>query len=90
VLRRFGKVRPLPLWAYALLALPMLVDGGSQWLSYLISFFYARFPTRESTPFLRVLTGGLFGLGTVWLAYPHVQQAMEEFRETLHQRFGWK
>ena len=89
VLRRF-KVRPLPVWAYALLTLPMLIDGGSQWLSYLINFFYARFPTRESTPLLRVLTGGLFGLATVWLAYPHVQQAMEEFRETLHQRFGWE
>ncbi len=91
VLRQLGaKVRPLHLWGYALLALPMLIDGGSQWLSYLINFFYVRFPTRESAPLLRVLTGSLFGLATVWLAYPHVQQAMEEFRETLHKRFGWK
>lgn len=89
-LRPFVKVRPLHIWVYALLALPMLIDGGSQWLSYLINFFYTGFPTRESTPFLRILTGSLFGLATVWLAYPHVQQAMDEFRETLRKRFGWK
>jgi uncharacterized membrane protein len=89
VLRRF-KVRSLRLWIYALLILPMAIDGGYQWLSYLINFFYARFPPHESPPLLRVLTGTLFGLATVWLAYPHLQQAMEEFRETLHKRFGWK
>lgn len=91
VLRQVGiKVRPLRLWEYVLLALPMVIDGGYQWLSYLINFFYAPFPPHETTVYLRVATGALFGFATVWLAYPHVQQAMEEFRETLHKRFGWE
>ncbi len=91
MLRQLGiKVRPLNLWGYALLALPMLIDGGYQWLSYLINFFYARFPTHETTVHLRLITGALFGLGTVWLAYPHLQQALDEIRETLRKRFGWE
>ncbi len=32
-LRRRGRVKPLPLWAFALLLLPMALDGGTHWLS---------------------------------------------------------
>ena len=44
----------------------------------------------ETTPFMRALTGVLFGLATVWLAYPYVQEAMDEFRESLRRRRGWE
>jgi hypothetical protein len=37
---------------------------------------------------MRVITGALFGLATVWLAYPIFQETMEELRESLHQRLG--
>ncbi len=86
------RVRPLPWWAYIGLGiLPMMLDGGYQLLSYVLSMLLPNspIPPHETTPFMRTLTGGLFGLATVWLAYPLIQETMDEFREKLHQRFGW-
>ncbi len=66
-LRRARDSLPkLPLWAYALLAAPMAVDGGTQLVGL-----------RESDWLIRLVTGGLFGAVTVWLAYPYVQEAMD-------------
>lgn len=87
------RVRPLPWWGYVGLGLvPMMLDGGYQFLSYALPMLLPDFPItpHETTPFMRTLTGGLFGLATVWLAYPLVQETMDEFRETLQRRFGWK
>ncbi len=86
-------VRPLPWWAYVSLGLlPMALDGGYQFLSYALPLLLPGFPITpyEATPLTRTLTGGLFGLTTVWLAYPLIQETTDEFQETLHQRFGWK
>ena len=81
----FGLVRsrlnPLPLRYWFLLGiLPIALDGGSQLISQigLLSL-----PARESTPFLRTLTGGLFGIINVWMAYPNVEISMRETRESL-------
>jgi uncharacterized membrane protein len=93
LLRRRWEVRPLPWWAYVGFGIvPMLLDGGYQILSYALYAFWPDSPIapHESTPLMRAVTGGLFGLATVWLAYPYVQETMEEFRETLHRRFGWE
>ena len=86
------RVRPLPWWVYIGLGLlPMALDGGYQTLSYVLSVLLPNFPIppHETTPFMRTLTGGLFGLATVWLTYPLIQETMDEFREKLHRRFGW-
>jgi uncharacterized membrane protein len=74
LLRR--KIKPLH-WALWLLlgVIPMGLDGGTQLLSYLP---FLNFPFRESTPLLRVITGSLFGLTSVWFAYPYVQESMDE------------
>ncbi|MDF1499847.1 MAG: DUF2085 domain-containing protein [Anaerolineales bacterium] len=72
------RVKPLPILAWAIFGiLPLAVDGGSQLLGFvpLIDF-----PIRESTPLLRTLTGSLFGLMNVWLAYPYVEETMEVTR----------
>ncbi len=61
---------------------PIGLDGFSQlfsqfnweWLATLV-------PYRESTPFLRVLTGALFGLATAWFAYPNIEESMSETRQ---------
>ena len=61
---------------------PIGLDGFSQlfsqfnwdWLATLV-------PYRESTPFLRVLTGALFGLSTAWFAYPNIEESMSETRQ---------
>jgi uncharacterized membrane protein len=89
VLRRFWKVRPLPFWAYVVFGVvPMLVDGGYQFVSYIVPLVWPDGPIlpHETTPVLRVITGSLFGLATVWLAYPLVQETMLEIDESLRQR----
>lgn len=57
---------------YVLLLLPIALDGGTQLVGL-----------RESNWLLRSFTGALFGIASVWLAYPHVDGAMRElWRET--------
>lgn len=72
------RLRPLPIWAWLFFGLlPIALDGGSQLLS---AFPFVPWEVRESTPFLRTLTGLLFGLSNAWLAYPYVQESMGETR----------
>ena len=61
------RVRPLGIAAYALLILPIAVDGFTQLFGW-----------RESTVELRTLTGALFGLASVWLVYPRVDVALAD------------
>ena len=61
---------------------PIGLDGFSQLFSqFNFSWLAAILPYRESTPFLRVLTGGLFGLATAWFAYPYIEESMNETRQ---------
>lgn len=60
------RLTPLP-WKWYLLALiPLGIDGITQSLGF-----------RESNWALRLLTGGLFGAATVWLAYPCLDRFAE-------------
>jgi uncharacterized membrane protein len=68
ILHRRGREVPrLPIWAYLVALAPMVIDGVTQ-----------LFGLRESNWILRSITGMLFGLATVWLAYPFVQEAMAD------------
>lgn len=82
LLRRAGVTIPkLPFWAYLLIAIaPIGLDGFSQYFANppFNAFGLAWYPVRESTPFLRVLTGSLFGFGNAWLAYPYIEESMQE------------
>lgn len=72
------RLGPLPIIAWVAVGIvPIALDGGSQLLSALPLL---GFPIRESTPFLRTLTGALFGVMNVWLAYPYVEEAMRDTR----------
>ncbi len=72
------RLRPLPIWAWVLFGVfPIALDGGSQLLG---AFPFLAWPVRESTPLLRTLTGLAFGLTNVWLAYPYVEESMDETR----------
>lgn len=84
VVRR--RLRPVPLWLYALLGLaPIGIDGVSQLLGYPpINLWYAR----ETLPVFRVVTGALFGLMNVWLAFPYLEQSMKETREQLEAKLA--
>jgi uncharacterized membrane protein len=69
------RVRPLPLWIFGLLLLPMVIDGGTQLLML-----------RESTWWLRTLTGTLTGVACVWLLYPHLESAFDDLRLQANKR----
>ena len=56
---------------------PIALDGFSQLFSQPPLSLYT---LRESTPFLRTLTGALFGLMNVWLAYPYIEESMDEIK----------
>lgn len=71
-----GRVKPLSLRGFGLMALPMAVDGFGQ-----------LFRLWTSTWWSRLGTGGAFGLACVWLAYPYLQQGMSEVhKELAHQQ----
>ncbi len=55
----------IPWWLWALMILPLAVDGTTQMFGW-----------RESTWELRVLTGTLFGLANVWFALPLIQKTI--------------
>ena len=78
LLRRCGRLRPMPFWLFLLIGIgPIALDGFSQLFS---QFFVGTqldtlarlFPLRESSPLLRSLTGAVFGLSIVWLVYPRL------------------
>ena len=86
VVRRRLMIPPLPLRYWALLGVaPIALDGFSQLLSQIPGFPIA---ARESTPFLRVLTGALFGVMNVWMAYPLINESMRETQEKLEAKFA--
>jgi uncharacterized membrane protein len=55
----------IPWWIWLLFMVPMALDGISQ-----------MFGLRESTWYLRIITGTLFGLGNVWFALPLMQKSL--------------
>jgi uncharacterized membrane protein len=104
VLRRRYHIKPLPLVAFIIVGIgPIGLDGFSQLFGYwstpidgsspagIMAAINSVFALRESTPFLRTFTGGLFGFTLVWLAFPHINAGMkgtEQDLETKLQRIG--
>lgn len=94
------RLRPLSLWAFALMLLPMAVDGATHFISDLSGIgqgfrdsnawlaaltanalpasFYAGDGLGSFNSWMRLITGVLFGVGAVWLAFPHVELSARE------------
>lgn len=77
VLGLFQRDVPRLDWRIYLLVfvLPMAIDGTWQILTsplHIVPFL----PMHESSVFDRVVTGVLFGVGSVWLIFPYVSEAM--------------
>lgn len=85
--RRF---KPLHWTLWILIGLgPIGLDGFSQLFSQIEWEWLANIlPYRESTPFLRVLTGGLFGFATAWFAYPNMEDSMTDTRQFFIKKFA--
>lgn len=97
--RRFKKIRPLPLILFLIIGMgPIGLDGFSQLFGYYATpisggdpagfqaFLGSIFPLRESTPFLRSFTGALFGFMLVWLAYPNLAEGMARTKQDLERK----
>jgi len=91
------RIKPLPWWIWILVGLgPIGLDGFSQLISQFIADpaldflqpFLGFLSYRESTPFLRTLTGFLFGFTTAWFGYPLVEESMRDARELLTTKFA--
>jgi uncharacterized membrane protein len=79
-----SRIKSLPWYIWLLIGIvPMGIDGVSQIPSLLTIALPAWIPLRESTPFLRTLTGFLFGFSTAWYGYPFIYEAMEETKRLM-------
>jgi uncharacterized membrane protein len=79
-------VKPLDWRIYLLFVVPMEFDGLWQLFTsplHILPFL----PMHESTPELRAITGALFGIGSVWLVFPYVEQAMRDAYEDARYQF---
>lgn len=84
------RLKPLHWMLWILIGMvPVGLDGFSQLFSQMEWTWLVQFlPYRESTPFLRVLTGGLFGFATAWFAYPAIEESMAETRQFFIKKFA--
>lgn len=84
------RIKPLHWIAWILIGMaPIGLDGFSQLFSQMEwTWLSSILPYRESTPFLRVLTGGLFGIATAWFAFPYMEESMSETRQFFIKKFA--
>jgi uncharacterized membrane protein len=91
-LKKRFKMAPLPFWLFFLFGImPMMLDGGVQWISYALWQFIPGVLAQhfETIPLMRTLTGSLFGAGAVALLYPYLDEYFDEVRTTLEDKYGW-
>ncbi|HUE75378.1 MAG TPA: DUF2085 domain-containing protein [Chloroflexota bacterium] len=69
---RWRHTQPLDLRLFLLFILPMAIDGFTQLFGW-----------RESTWYLRTLTGSLFGIATIWLIYPLLDRNMADLADEM-------
>jgi len=72
------KIKPIKWYLWVIIGLiPIAVDGFSQ-IPGLSTGWPAWLPVRESTPFLRLFTGALFGGTTALYMFPLMEESMSE------------
>jgi uncharacterized membrane protein len=91
------KIKPLPFLVWISIGiLPIGFDGLSQLFGQILAEpvfeflqpYFGFISFRESTPFLRTLTGFLFGFTTAWFGYPLVEETMQDARRLLAAKFA--
>ncbi len=70
-----SRIPKINLWIWLLFGVaPIAIDGFSQLFSGTFSSIWV---VRESTPLLRVLTGGVFGFFTAWFLIPYLNEKIK-------------
>jgi uncharacterized membrane protein len=69
------RLKPLSWKAYLAFIVPMAIDGITQ-----------LFGLRTSTWQMRTITGALFGIGSAWLAFPYLEEAFQDIRQSVNQQ----
>jgi uncharacterized membrane protein len=91
------RIKSLPFLVWLFIGiLPIAFDGLSQLFGQILaqptlqflSPYFDIVAIRESTPFLRTLTGFLFGFSTAWFGYPLVEETMRDARRLLAAKFA--
>lgn len=83
------RIKPIPWYIWLILGIgPIGLDGFSQLLSQTGYAIFNWLPYRESTPLLRVITGGFFGLFTAWYGYPFIEESVAESRIQIMNKFA--
>ena len=68
------KIKRIPLYIWMILGvLPLGVDGFTQLIYSLPEVNFSSIFLRESTPWLRVITGAMFGFFTGWYIFPALE-----------------
>lgn len=80
--------RPVPPWAFVVLLLPILIDGISHMLGLREALNFGQQPAfgsffagSQAFSFnwtLRIITGLVAGLASIWFAFPRMQQAVND------------
>lgn len=84
------KLKSVPWYLWMIIGIvPIAVDGFSQLPDLLNTVLPAWVPIRESTPFLRAITGFLFGFMTAWYGFPFIEDSMRETRRMLAQKIAF-
>jgi uncharacterized membrane protein len=79
------RIKPIHWIVWILLGfVPIGIDGLSQLISQPP---LSLIPFRESTPWLRSISGFLFGFMTAWFGYPYVEDTMHENRKILEDKY---
>ena len=87
------RIKSLPWYLWVIIGiLPIGIDGVSQLISQppFSDVLRLSFITyRESTPFLRTLTGLLFGITTAWFGFPVTEDTMRDTREFIKRKLEY-
>jgi len=83
------KIKPFPWYLWIIIGLgPIGLDGFSQLLSQTGLGIFSWLNLRESTPFLRSMTGFFFGLATAWFGFPYLEESVQENRHEMELKYA--
>ena len=85
-----NRIKGIPWYLWIVIGLgPIGYDGASQLPAMMGINMPEWMIIRESVPFLRVLTGTLFGLSTIWFLMPQIEESMRQSRVILSKKFAY-